>query len=640
MRVATLPHWFLFKIITSVRHISIYKRLVVAFLLVIIIPNLVIGYVSFIIYSKDIEKEIIKNSTQLLDKINLSMQDKLKKYEDISLDLCLDQDINNCLRENKVLKMVLKSNNDVQKQYNENKKQINMKLYMTSSISNKILGLEIINATDEYTQINYDNNIKGIRFLNNYKFIESQYYKKAVEAKGYAVWFDTSMEKNLFMNQAELGYSPQNGVTLLRSIPDPDGGEPLGVIVMHLKLGDILDMNFNGSLSNYSNCYIISNKGLFYIFNIDNLPGLLIKKDIKNEIINMKDGSMVKNIDGIDYMVVFQESKYTSWSLVNITSRNKMLFNVYWIRNVIIFVTLLCILFAAILSYIVTVSISGPLKKLQKSMEQVDENNIEPGYIDTMEDEIGLLGAKFNVMILRIKNLIEHVYEVELLKKKEEIRRKEAELDALQMQINPHFLYNTLDIIRWEAALKEKGDGTVSQMIKAFADLLRLGTKKNTKLVTIEEELYHVKAYIKVMEFKKMDSINLILEVSEENLQCYITKLTLQPLVENAILHGLTNKQEKIIINISTQVISNELFIEVIDNGTGMDLQKVEKLNKNLKNNKDEAMSIGLFNVNERIKLFFGQEYGLQIYSQLGKGTKILIHIPYMDTMKETKGEQ
>lgn len=633
MRFMALMNRFLTKIITCIRRISIFKRLVIAFLSIIIIPNLVIGYASFNIYSKDIEKEIIKNSTMLLDKIDTTLDNQLKIYEDISLELCLNEDINKLLKENQQMYLSTLSNSDTKRLYDENKKQIGRKLYMTSSLANKIVGLEIISTIDQYTQINYEGERRGISFKDRIKFFESYYYKKVVEEKSYPVWFDASMEK-------DLNYYTRNGIMLMRSILDPDTREALGVLVMYMKLEDILGLYVDQNPNDYSNSYILSDKGMYYIFNVENLRGVIIDKEIKNMIFQTQIGSKMIDINGREYMIVFQQSKHTSWSLVNITSKHEMLSSVYKIRNVIIIVTLLCVLFTGLLSYIVTMSISIPLKKLQKSMEQVNENNIEPGFTDTLDDEISYLGAKFNTMILRIKNLIDSIYKVELLKKKEEIRRKEAELDALQMQINPHFLYNTLDCIRWEIAMNEKGDGPVSQMVKAFADLLRLGTKKNTKLVTIEEEFEHIKAYIKVMEFKKNEHIKLISEISEDILHCYITKLTLQPLVENAILHGLRKNQDEAIIYINFFVKSKDLYIEVRDNGIGMDQQAVDKLNNNLQNNKNEINSIGLYNVNERIKLFFGQEYGLHIISEPEKGTRILIHLPYISVLEENKGEQ
>ena len=309
--------------------------------------------------------------------------------------------------------------------------------------------------------------------------------------------------------------------------------------------------------------------------------------------------------------------------------KGKALNSVYKVINIIIGVTVLCILCGMLLAYFVTLSISKPLNKLKRTMESVEEQGLEFEYIDSSKDEIGILGVKFNNMLIGIKNLMDTVMDKELSRKNEEIKRKQAELDALQMQIKDHFIYNTLDLIRWHAIFIENGEGLLSKMISDFSALLRLSTKKTNKLVEISEEIENVYAYLKVVKFKKEIKFDIKLDIEDNAiLHSKITKLTFQPIVENALKHGLIDMNEEVVISIRPYISEGDLFIEIRDNGVGMSKVKVDMLNNELQKENYMIGSIGLRNVNERIKLNFGTQYGLRIETEEGKYTCIIIHIP------------
>ncbi|MBP1994422.1 cache domain-containing sensor histidine kinase [Paenibacillus eucommiae] len=611
-------------LINTIRRLNIFKRLVLSFLLVIIVPNIVISYVLFDISSEELETTVSNSLYQYIGTVNNNINEVLKKYEDISYRLYSDEELVALLVDSNTLNHIKESNpTDYKEKYEDLKKRINAILYRTSINRSLLSNLQIISDTDEFTQINYNGEVKGGKVKQIIAFRKSPTYTKAIEAKGYPVWLDTSAEYG-FENQLMSGMNLGSYITLARAIPDGNGGT-LGVIVMNISVNVFLNIVESKDVVNNGNLLLLGDSGAKVSLN-ENVSGPFLRKDVSDEIFKQKNGRFIDKKSGD--LVVFQDSAYTGWELAFLVPRESLLSSVYKIRNIIIQISIICIGIAVLISYGVTLSISTPLMKLKRAMGMIYGKNTETKYEDPYEDEIGLLGRKFNHMMERINHLISSVYKVELIKQDEELRRRAAELDALQMQINPHFLYNTLDMIRWEVALQENGDGHGSQMIKAFADLLRLGTKANHTLVQVEEEFRHIEAYMKVMKYKHGDSIRWACDIEDEAAGCLIAKLTLQPLVENALLHGFTGKTGDKSVSIRAYKELDELFIVVSDNGKGIDPEMLEQLNRKLQDDRIEGNQIGLHNVNARLKLYFGKKYGLMIQSEAGSGTRVIVKLP------------
>lgn len=618
--------------IKVLRYTRIYKRLAISFILIIILPNLIIGYFSFTVSSKQIDENTTRKSYETLSNINLLINERIKFYEDMSFQLLTNEKLKDLLRKCKDLN---RKNIQSSAQYAECKQEINDILYNSSYRNNTypekwLLNIEIITNYDQFIQVSSDGLKRGAQHKNIKDFIKSDMCLKAMDYYGLPVWFDTSKENSSFLmlnNNINLG----NYITLLRAIPDPQDEDALGIIVVNVSLDLIMNIyKPNQAFIEDGNLLIIGNKKVMTYF-VSNTNSGYIKLDdhIIEKIFFLKTGSMIEDKSGKEYNIIFMKSDSTDWIITAVVERTRLLREVYNIRNLIIGVSVICVLIALILAYVVTLSISSPVNKLKNVMIKVGEGEIETTFNDDSEDEIGILGKMFNIMISRIQNLIKTVYEVQLIKKNEEIKRKEAELDALQMQINPHFIYNTLDMIKWESIGQQNGENRVSQMIVAFSNLLRLGTKKTNRPVQIKEEIEHIYAYIDVVHFKTGKKIEIKLNIEDEKiLNCKITKLTFQPIVENAVKHGLKNKNcdGEIIVTISCS--GDKLTIEIKDSGIGISREKLIQLNEELTSRNSNRLSIGLSNVNERIKLNFGDEYGLHIESVENSFTSVIINIP------------
>lgn len=576
------------------------------------------------------EKSISNSTSQILRNVSSNINGKLMAYEGLASRINSNDKLRELLRKCSAFESTNGTNEQMEQEYQEYKRQIGNILFQTAS-SFDISNLEIITDRDEFTEVDYSGAARGGSLKDAAAYRLSENYLKAIDANGAPVWIDTSREIGVFRYEDSRISHILNHITLLECMPDVGQNKPFGVIIINIPV-----TNFNG-LVELKNMYaeneillLTGESGIVSVLN-DNIPHIDVLPDNKilEEISTLKVGSMTRKISRYDTILVFDTLKKMNMSILYAVQKDEIFHGVYLVRNIILEVAFLCILCALLLSYFVTASISIPLTKLKKAMETVGENGLDLEYADHQKDEIGALGYRFQVMLLRIRGLLDTLIDKELLRKNEEIRRKKAELDALQMQINPHFLYNTLDLIRCNAMLEENGEGKISKMIASFSTLLRFNTIKTEKLVDMKEEIGHILAYVDVLRSIKKLNLSLVLKIEDEAIyRNKITKLTFQPIVENAIKHGFAGVDSEGVIAIHAYKQDADLYVEIRDNGVGIPEEQLQYLNDGLEKGKLKDKSIGLRNINERIKLSFGEKYGLRIASEEGKYTSVIIHIP------------
>jgi two-component system sensor histidine kinase YesM len=281
---------------------------------------------------------------------------------------------------------------------------------------------------------------------------------------------------------------------------------------------------------------------------------------------------------------------------------------------------------AMFVSFIFIAYITRPIITLQRFMKRVEKGDFNVQMSIKRRDEIGDLSKGFNSMVTEIRKLIHSEYNLRIL-------RKEAELNALQAQINPHFLYNTLDSLRG-IAIYERAYKAAS-MVENLSYLLRYSLNKDGYVVTLAAEIENVKKYVDIQNLRFNNKYDIIFEVEPSFMDVRILRLTLQPIVENSIIHGLEGKKGKGRIIVKVSSIEDNIIIEVIDDGLGMDDQKLTEVNQHLRSENIghsivKGGKVGIFNVNERIKHYFGDKYGIEISSIKGKGTEVRIKIPFL----------
>lgn len=327
----------------------------------------------------------------------------------------------------------------------------------------------------------------------------------------------------------------------------------------------------------------------------------------------------LKDKSGNDSTVFYSSIPYTEDLMLCTMIKNTNIFaQTNDIINMIFKVGIVLLLSAVLFAIMVSGTIVKPLQKLKIQMVEVSSGNLDSFFNYSGSDEISVLGTVFNQMLMDIKKLIKQVYDVQA-------QKRNAELRVLQSQINPHFLYNTLDTIQWKALDYNAYD--VADMINSLSNFFRLSLSCGKEFVTIYDETEHVRNYLEIQKMRYKDKVNYNINLTKQISQNLIPKMIIQPLVENSIYHGLKLKKQKGTINIDIFQDNDQVKIEVEDSGLGINIEKLMEIRINLMNS-IESEHYGLYNINERLKLTFGDKYSISIDSKYGIGTKVSIKIP------------
>ncbi len=350
----------------------------------------------------------------------------------------------------------------------------------------------------------------------------------------------------------------------------------------------------------------------------------------------LASGGEIAEIDfaGEKYLTACRALENAPGFLVYMQSEKAIVGQLRDIRNVFLFVSLCAevVLLLALLRLVA--SVTQPLSRLAQRMRSVEYQNDMNGFDYPYKNEIGDLAQNFNSMLAHIHTLLEEKeqYIAQLRDENERVSieqqlKRRAELKALQAQINPHFLYNTLDSIRWKA--ERAGAKDISCMTTALATLFRIGLSRGREIISIGQEIDHVRSYLQIQKLRYGDKLSYDIQLEPELLALYTVKLILQPLVENAIYHGVKESEEPGMITITGRRTEKGLELRVTDNGPGIPPSKLAMLQADLARGLSvSGEGYGIFNVNERIRLYFGAEYGLKLTSEYGKGTVAVVQLP------------
>lgn len=321
----------------------------------------------------------------------------------------------------------------------------------------------------------------------------------------------------------------------------------------------------------------------------------------------------------------------TEWRMVTVVPYASLIKQINSLRAGSYALALIVSVVASICAVFVSRSITVRVSRLAKRMKEIREGNTNVGISNNRKDEIGELYNNYNYLIGRINELLQQQYEMG-----QEL--KSAELKALQSQINPHFLYNTLDMINWYGYKKEPEH--INAVVTALAKFYKQSLNKGSNIVTIEDELKHVFYYMQIQTLRFSGKIQMKMDCEDEIKEYAIPKITLQPIIENAILHGILEKESREgVIFIQGRRIGGRIILKVIDDGVGIDEEVLQELNGEMKK---EGKGFGLANIQQRVQLLFGMEFGLHFMSEKGKGTTVelcLPAIPYRELRQNDTGQ-
>lgn len=340
------------------------------------------------------------------------------------------------------------------------------------------------------------------------------------------------------------------------------------------------------------------------------------------------------DLAGESYLVSACPMETAPWTIIYLQSKQAALSQLSRLRYEFTAVTLMILLLSLTALASIVDTVTTPLGKLCQQIRSSENQHKMLDFQYPYHDEIGILAKSYNSMAEHIQHLLEEQQEYIQKLEAERVRadeeqelKRRAQLRALQAQINPHFLYNTLDSIRWKA--EAAGATDISQMVTALATLFRIGLSRGEEIIPLEQEIRHVESYLTIQKMRYSDQISYTLDISPQVAKLYTVNLILQPLVENAIYHGIKENSRAGNIRISARIVGTTLQLQVADDGLGIPRKQLATLQSCLASGySDSREGYGIFSVNERIRLYFGAEYGLTLESEWGKGTLATLNLP------------
>jgi two-component system, sensor histidine kinase YesM len=438
-------------------------------------------------------------------------------------------------------------------------------------------------------------------------------------SEGEIVWINTRQEKIKILS----GEFDKHYFSLGRKLIDFNTLKELGLITIDID-ESMLEKSYKNLMSGESGQVFICNREGVIVSHPDKGK---IGKSIKNEMYageilssQSSSGHISFKDNHVEQIAIYSTCNVNGWKIVKITPYRYLYKEIEEIQWNLIVAGIVYIIITLCLALYLAVRSTEPIIRLMKVMKKAENGNLDVQINMKRKDEIGQLGTSFNNMISEMKMLIDRLVEEERLK-------KEIELEALHAQINPHFLYNTLNTIKWMA--KIQGAKGVSSAITALIKLLRVSINLGKDMILFRDEIEYVENYLVIQKLRFNERVTIEYEIAEECLLCTIPKLILQPIVENSLIYGLEEEEPKQLhIRIKAYKAVDRLMIEVSDNGPGI---KPEVARNIFKSEKDvnKFSTVGLNNIYQRIKLYFGDAYGIHIVSEENAGTNIIVELPY-----------
>ena len=572
---------FIKSLIKKFKDIKFRYKLVITYIFIGIIPICILGTVSYQQTKSMLMEHENSNMKDYVQQSVMSLDNQLQIYDNLSDYIAYNQTIAQVI-------------NYEYSTYNE------MYDKFTNVLDPLLASLKYfhssVNQVTIYTRNDFVKHDTTIAPLST---IEGQYWYEKIrsEKARNILWFVNTDEKKVFS---------------ARNMPSLDKGEYDGVLYINVDYEELFLPFTQMTSENYGVFVVDETNNVAFEYND-------YKKNSGNNKISYEEleeeWSLLSNGQASNYTIVnaVTNNEWTVW----LYRPNSVIMDSIWsIAFLTIAVTILCVIASLIAATGVSKLMVSSIEKLTDNMYQVEAGNMEITITSDNKDEVGELIRGFGMMIERINLLIEEVYEGK-------IAQKEYEMKALQAQINPHFLYNSLSLINWKAIEANQPD--ISRLTLLLSTFYRTALNRGNNILSVRDELNNMKSYLDIQLMMHEYEFDVEIDVEEEMMDYATLNLILQPLVENAIDHGIDLKPEgRGVITITGRIEDGILTFIVEDNGVGMDEEKAKLIPT------QQSKGYGVRNVNERIKLLYGKEYNLEVHSQVGVGTKCIVRMPAM----------
>lgn len=605
----------------QINNLAIRYKLIIMFLLISILPSIGLGLLIDYTVERIIGRQVNENTIQLIGKVNKSLEFYVSNMQNMTYLISFDPGIKRFM-----------AGSDKEASIEEQEKsEYSMRKFLQgyTTLYSEIAGIMVVNSKGDYIS-------NELYTRSTMPLTKESWYKEAVANKGIFKILGKPHQRNI---TSHANYKEEEVISVARAILNPNNQQVEGVILIDLKLRVIAEAVKDVRLGKSGYLLVIDNNG-GHIYS----PAKPIIRDIpKQWVMEENTGTFSQVVKGEELQFIYRKSSFTDWTTVGVFSSKESALEVREIRfYVITFVFFLCLLSIAAAIFL-ALSMSRPINQLMSFMQKAESGDLTIRYWGNREDEFGQLGRSFNTMLTQMSRLLS-------LTELQGRQKREAELRSLQAHIKPHFLYNTLDTIHWMA--RKKGADDVAEVVQSLSRLFRIGLSKGNDIIPLSDEVEHIQSYLVIQKTRYKEKLNYTLDISPEVQHLYVLKLVLQPIVENAIYHGIKERRGPGHIGITARAEEGSLILRVSDDGAGMSIEKLKQLMKLLENtvavpNEPEyerketgkvmystdlrdQQGYGVLNVQARIQLTFGDQFGMTIDSEEGKGTTVTIKHPLL----------
>lgn len=576
---------------------SIHTSFAIAFSCLILCTTVILSFTSYQLSADAVTENSRDYTTELINQVNINIETYIENMESIST-LALSNDN---------LKRYLSNPNTAEK--DQLSKQVSSFFQSIVESRNDIASIMFVDSSGEAVSDRSDAQVKSYPELSG-----QEWYKQAIEAQGRVV-ISSSHVQHIYQKEYRWVVSISRQLDL-----DKNTTSSSGVL--------LVDLNYN-VINDLAKQIRLGQRG--YVFIVDPLGNLIyhpqqqiIYTALKSEeipmILSSPDGSIVAGKGSDSKIYTIRTNRY-GWKVVGTTYADELIVNKKEIQFNSALWGIICLIIALAISILLSYTLTKPIKRLDAHMKKAEKGDFDNRVEIESSNEIGKLSRTFNLMIGKIKDLMNQIVE-------EQEMKRISELKALQAQIQPHFLYNTLDSIIWMAETGKMDE--VVEMTSALSKLLRSSISKGEELIPIAVELEHIHNYLTIQNIRYRNKFTYSIDVDPSIHECKILKIILQPLVENAIYHGIKHMAGVSHIQITGRRYEGYIEIQVSDDGIGMNDEQLRYLISRI-NMTEGVKGVGIHNVNHRIKLYFGRSYGLTFESELEEGTTVTVRIPELE---------
>ena len=579
---------------------SIQNTMLVSFSVLMVIAVVIFLVIAMNSTKKTIYENSIDYSTQIIKQVNSDIDNYIDYMENTSSLMAKSTDVAKYFFDE----------HQTEEEFEEEKKRILTQFATIKESRSDISNVAAVAENGKYLVNDEDGS------LTDYIDVQSlDWYQEAMQSKS-----GIAVSSSHVQNAIPTSYKWV--ITLSRALVNNQSGKREGVFFMDLNYSAISDLCNKNNIGEKGYIFILDENGnIIYHPKQQLMYGGLMVENIQ-EIMDCKADYLEIKRDGENKLYTMSKSTKTGWTVVGAMDTTELLKNSKQTQLNYIMVAAILLLAVIVISSLLSKEITRPILLLRDSMSKVEEGKFQQANVEvTTMNEIGSLTKSFNVMTKRIQELMEQNVAAQKEKRK-------SEMKALQAQINPHFLYNTLDSIIWMAEAGQNDD--VVLMTSALAKLLRQSISNDKEQVRVEEEMNYVQSYLTIQKMRYKDKLEYTIDVDSEICSVSIIKFAIQPLVENAIYHGLKYKDTKGKISIRGYVRGKKGYITITDDGVGMDEETLKYIfdEKQKKEKKPKSNGVGVPTVQKRLQLYYGPEYGISYISRQGEGTVATGTIP------------